>query len=357
MVTYRTRGRSHRVIPSPYLLYLGAATDPLAVKTSRGVAHWRPEKCIGQRRTSPNAVSLGLDEIDHAEAVGRGARTMIIGVANRGGVMSAQDEAEALAALEAGLDVASGLHQRLRERQALRDAAARLGRQLYDVREPPADLPIGNGVKRRGLRLLTVGTDCSVGKMYTTLAIEREMRRRNVRCDFRATGQTGIMIASSGVPVDAVVADFISGSVEQLSPDRLDGGWDLIEGQGSLFHPSYAGVSLGLLHGAQPDAIVLCDEPGRPHIRGLPGRLLPSLAETLSANLRAARLTNPDVVCVGIALNTSNLSREEAKRVCATVSDELGLPAQDPVAHGVSEIVDQLLECFAASTPAMSAGR
>jgi len=345
------------VIPSPYLLYLGAAQDPLAVKTSRGVAHWRPEKCIGERRTRADAVTLGLEQMSYLDAAARGARTVLIGVANRGGVMSAEDEAEALAALEAGLDVASGLHQRLRERPALREAAERLGRTLYDVREPPPNLPIGNGTRRRGLRLLTVGTDCSVGKMYTTLAIERELKRRNVRCDFRATGQTGIMIAGSGVPVDAVVADFISGSVEHLSPDRLDGGWDLIEGQGSLFHPSYAGVSLGLLHGAQPDAIVLCDEPGRAHMRGLPSRLLPSLSETLSANLRAARLTNPDVVCVGVALNTSNLSPEEAGRACATASDDLGLPAQDPVAHGVSDIVDQLLECFAASTPAMSAGR
>jgi uncharacterized NAD-dependent epimerase/dehydratase family protein len=345
------------VIPSPYLLYLGAAEDPLAVKTARGVAYWRPEKCIGERRLHSEAISLGLEQLSYKEAAARGARTMLIGVANRGGVMSADDEAEALAALKAGLDVASGLHQRLRDRPALRETAERLGRQLYDVREPPPSLPVGTGERRRGNRLLTVGTDCSVGKMYTALAIERELKRRNVRCDFRATGQTGIMIAGSGIPVDAVVADFISGSVEQLSPARLDGGWDLIEGQGSLFHPSYAGVSLGLLHGAQPDAIVLCAEPGRPHIRGLPGRLTPSLSETLSANLRAARLTSSDVVCVGVALNTSNLSPEEAKRVCATVSDELGLPTQDPVAQGVGEIVDQLLECFAASTPVMSAGR
>lgn len=345
------------MIPSPYLLYLGAAQDPLAVKTARGVAHWRPDKCIGERRTRADAVSLGLDQLDYEEAVRRGARTMLIGVANRGGVMTAEDEIEAMRALEAGLDVASGLHQRLRERPAIRAAAERLGRALYDVREPPPELPVGNGQRRRGLRLLTVGTDCSVGKMYTTLAIERELKRRNVRCDFRATGQTGIMIAGDGVPVDAVVADFISGSVERLSPDRLDGGWDLIEGQGSLFHPSYAGVSLGLLHGAQPDALVLCDEPGRQHMRGLPGRLLPSLSETLAANLRSAKLTNPDVVCVGAALNTSNLSPEEAKRVCARVSDELGLPAQDPVAMGVGEIVDQLLECFAGSSHVMNAGR
>ena len=350
------RLESSIVIPSPYLLYLGAARDALAIKTARGVAHWRPEKCIGQRRTSAETPGLELPELSYREAAARGAKTMLIGVANRGGVMTAEDEAEVLAALEAGLDVAAGLHQRLHERPAIRAAAERLGRVLYDVREPAPDLPVGNGERRRGYRLLTVGTDCSVGKMYTSLAIEREMKQRNVRCDFRATGQTGIMIAGDGVPVDAVVADFISGSVEQLSPERLDGGWDIIEGQGSLFHPSYAGVSLGLLHGAQPDAIVICDEPTRPHMRGLPGRPLPSLADTLAANLQAAKLTNPDVICVGIALNTSALSPSEAKRTCARISAELGLPAQDPVAMGVDLIVDHLLECFA-SPHAANAGR
>lgn len=345
------------MIPPPYLLYLGAAPDELAIKTARGVAHWRPEKCIGERRLRADAPSLGLEQLSYAEAAARGARTMLIGVANRGGVLGAEDEQEVLAALAAGLDVASGLHQRLSERPAIRAAAERLGRTLYDVREPPSNLPIGAGERRRGLRLLTIGTDCSAGKMYASLAIERELKQRNVRCDFRATGQTGIMIAGAGVPVDAVVADFISGAVEQLSPERLDGGWDIIEGQGSLFHPSYAGVSLGLLHGAQPDALVLCDEPGRRHMRGLPGRVPPSLSETLSANLKAAEVTNPDVICVGVALNTSNLSREEAKRVCARVSEELGLPAQDPVTMGVAGIVDRLLACFAASPHAANAGR
>lgn len=356
MGTPPKRGWSPSVIPSPYLLYLGAATDPLAIKTARGVAYWRPEKCIGERRLRPDAATLGLPALSYQEAAAQGAKTMLIGVANRGGVMSADDEVEAIAALEAGLDVASGLHQRLHERPVIRETAKRLGRTLYDVREPAPDLPIGNGERRRGYRLLTVGTDCSVGKMYTSLAIERELKQRNVRCDFRATGQTGIMIDGAGVPVDAVVSDFIAGSVEQLSPERLDGGWDIIEGQGSLYHPSYAGVSLGLLHGAQPDAIVLCHEPGRAHMRGLPSRALPGLADTLAINLASAKLTNPDVICVGVALNTSNLSADEAKIVCARAADELGLPAQDPLAMGVDLIVDHLLECFA-SPHAANAGR
>lgn len=344
------------MIPSPYLLYLGSSRDKLAIKTARGVAHWRPEKCVGERRTAADAESLGLENLTYEQAVARGAQTMVIGVANRGGVMTSEDEAEVIHALVAGLNVASGLHQRLRDRPGIADAARRAGRMLFDVREPPRGLPVGNGVRRAGLRLLTVGTDCSVGKMYTSLAIERELKRRNVRCDFRATGQTGIMIAGGGVPVDAVVADFISGAVEQLSPERFDGGWDIIEGQGSLFHPSYAGVSLGLLHGAQPDAIVLCDEPGRPHMRGLPGRAMPSLAETLAANLQSGRLTCPEIEAVGVALNTSNLSPVDAARTCAEIEDKLGLPVQDPVASGVDKIVDRMLACFGNSQRIANAG-
>lgn len=337
------------MIPAPYLLYLGNETDELSVKTSRGLARWRPELCVGQFRGPSCGLSLGLPDMDFREAAQRGARTLILGIANAGGLMGTESLRHVVAALEAGLNIASGLHQRLRDQPLIAAAAQRCGRQLFDVRDPPPGLPVGKGVRRPGRRLLTVGTDCSVGKMYTTLAIEREMRGRGMLADFRATGQTGILIAGSGVPVDAVVADFIAGSVEWLSPARHDGGWDLIEGQGSLFHPSYAGVSLGLLHGAQPDAIVLCDEPGRPHMRGLPGRSLPELAACLQANLEAARLTNPGVKAVGVALNTSKLSTAEMERVCAEVSGALGLPCQDPVRTGVDLLVDSLVGSFTES--------
>jgi len=203
-------------------------------------------------------------------------------------------------------------------------------------------LTVGKGYPGPGNRLLTVGTDCSVGKMVTTLALARGLRERGVPADFRATGQTGILIAGEGVAVDAVIADFISGAVEQLAPARSDDGWDLIEGQGSLFHPSFAGVSLGLLHGAQPSALVLCHEPGRPHMRGVPGRALPGLAECLEANLAAARLTSPDVRTVGVCLNTSGMAPEAARRLLEATEDALGLPCTDPVAFGVAPILDQL---------------
>ena len=331
----------------PYLLYLGNAADDLAIKTARGVAYWRPEWCVGQLRHPDCQSTLGLPDVSLAEARALGARTMLIGTANAGGVMAPETVDAAIAALDTGLNVVAGLHQKLRENPEILAAARRNRRVLFDARDPAPGIPVGNGRPRAGRRLLTVGTDCSVGKMYTTLALERAMRERGLTADFRATGQTGIFVAGAGVPIDAVVADFISGGAEWISPARLDGGWDLIEGQGSLFHPSYAGVSLGLLHGAQPDALVLCHEPTRRHMRGLPDHPLPELKRCLEANLDAARLTNPAVKAVGVALNTSSMSTTEARTTCQQASELLGLPCQDPVTMGVESIVDNLLACFA----------
>lgn len=340
------------MIPGPYLVYLGSVTDALAAKTARGIAYWRPGAAIGEAVGPGCSVSVGLPRMSPLEAAAKGARTAVIGFANAGGVMDRATVAFCAEALRAGLNVASGLHVRLSSEPEIKAAAEAAGLSLFDVREPPAQLPVGNGGKRAGRRLLTVGTDCAVGKMYTTLALERKLRARNIAADFRATGQTGILIAGSGVPVDAVIADFIAGSVEWLTPPRSDAGWDLIEGQGSLFHPAYAGVSLGLLHGAQPDALVLCHEAGRQTIRHVSGYPIPPLALCLQRNLEAARLTNPDVLAVGVAVNTSALSKDEAVRYCAEIEDELGLPCQDPVAMGVDRIVDRLAECFEPSTRA-----
>jgi uncharacterized NAD-dependent epimerase/dehydratase family protein len=331
------------MIPAPFLLYLGRSTDPLAIKTSRGVAAFRPEDCLGEFCHNGCPQTLGLPQLGMSEAVAAGARTLILGIAGAGGRLGPELIDDAAAALEAGLNVASGLHHRLRDQPRLAELAEERGLQLFDVREPPADLIVGTGYARRGRRLLTVGTDCSVGKMYATLALTRGLRERGVAADFRATGQTGILIAGHGVAVDAVVADFISGAIEQLAPARQDDGWDLIEGQGSLFHPSFAGVSLGLLHGAQPEALVLCHEPGRPHMRGIPGRPLPGLAECLERNLEAARLTSSQVRAVGVCLNTSGMERDDALRLCGETEDQLGLPCTDPVALGVERIVDRLL--------------
>jgi len=290
----------------------------------------------------PDAALKLVDAGKSRDEIGK-TTGMVLGVANAGGRLGEDLIADAIAAMEARLDIASGLHQRLKDDERLVEVAGRLGRNLHDVRDPQPGIPVGNGKPRAGNRLLTVGTDCSVGKMYTTLCLEQGLTKRGVKADFRATGQTGILIAGSGVPLDAVVADFISGAIEQLSPDRHDGGWDLIEGQGSLFHPSFAGVSTGLLHGAQPDAIVMCHDPVRKHMRGLPHYQVPDLAKCLEANLRVAALTNPNVRAVGIALNTSSLPQAEAEALCARTADALGLPCTDPYRMGVETILDRLL--------------
>jgi len=329
-------------IEHPYLLFLGDAADQLAAKTAQGIAHWRPGWCLGQLRLPGCNADLGLPDVTLEAAVAAGARTLVIGVANRGGVIG-PDWVEVLEkALIHGLDLAAGLHNRLTDVPSLNSLAAQHGRRLFDVRHPSRSFEVANGRRRPGKRLLTVGTDCSVGKMYASLALEKEMRARGLDADFRATGQTGILIAGDGVSVDAVVADFISGAVEWLSPANHPDHWDVIEGQGSLFHASFAGVSLGLLHGAQPDVLVLCHEPTRRHLRGLPDYPVPDLRECLEANLAAARLTNPDVTCEGIAVNTAALDAEAARALLASIEEELRLPAVDPFRDGVAPIVDRL---------------
>ncbi len=330
------------LLRTPYLLFVGDARDQLAAKTAVGVLQWRPEWCVGQVRLPGCQAELDLPEMTVTEAANAGAGTLIVGVANRGGVIDETWTETLVAALEAGLDLASGLHDRLSGNRQLRETAERCGRRLFDVRHPDRVFEVGTGSPRPGKRLLTVGTDCSVGKMYASLALEREMRARGMNAEFRATGQTGIVIAGGGVSVDAVVADFISGATEWLSPANEPDHWDIIEGQGSLFHPSFAGVSLGLLHGAQADVLVMCHEPTRTHMRGLSDRPLPGLAECIDANVAAAKLTSPAVRCIGVAVNTSGLPRARVGHYLARLEDDLSLPCADPVATGVAALVDRL---------------
>jgi uncharacterized NAD-dependent epimerase/dehydratase family protein len=330
-------------IEAPYLLFLGDAPDMLAAKVAMGIKQWRPQKCAGQLRLPGCEADCGLEELGIEEARAAGVRTVVVGVANRGGVIAESWVEVLVQALEAGMDVAAGLHNRLADVPALRDTAASLGRRLFDVRHPTRTFSVGNGERRPGRRLLPVGTDCSCGKMYTALALEKELHARGVKADFRATGQTGILIAGGGVSVDAVVADFISGATEWLTPANDADHWDLVEGQGSLFHASFAGVSAGLIHGAQPDALVLCHEPTRTHMRGLPGYPIPDLDECMDLNLRLARLTNPHARFVGIAINTAALSPDDARRVLRDTERRHGLPAVDPVRDGVARIVDTLV--------------
>ncbi|MET4807413.1 N-acetyltransferase DgcN [Limibacillus sp. MBR-115] len=329
-------------IQHPYLMFLGDSPDQLAAKVAQGVAHWRPEWCLGQLRLEGCKADLKLPDMTLANAREKGVKTVVVGVANRGGVIGASWVEVLEQALDMGMDIAAGLHQKVADVPRLAEAAARNGRKLFDVRHPTRSFDVASGVKRSGKRLLAVGTDCSVGKMYASLAIEQEMRKRGIKADFRATGQTGIFIAGDGVSVDAVVSDFISGATEWLTPENAPDHWDIVEGQGSLFHASFAGVSLGLLHGSQPDALVLCHEPTRTHMRGLPGYKLPSIEEAIDLNLRMARLTNPDVRFVGVAINTSGLGEDEALGYLQKVEAETGLATTDPVRQGVARIVDNL---------------
>lgn len=327
---------------APYLMFIGDAPDQLAAETAAGVAHWRPKVCVGQLRLPGCKADLRLPDMTVVEAEAAGVKTVIVGTANRGGVLGEGREPLLMRALELGMDLASGLHHRLADIPALRDATARCGRQIADVRHPDRELPVGNGIRRPGKRLLTVGTDCSIGKMFTALAIEKEMRGRGLDADFRAAGQTGILIAGEGVSIDAVVSDFVSGAVEWLCPANAPDHWDVIEGQGSLFHASYAGVTLALIHGAQPDALVVCHEPTRPHMRGLPGYKLPDLKLCIDRNVEAAQLTNPVVRWIGISVNTQGLDAAGARDYLRQTEDRLGLPCVDPVRTGVGAVVDRL---------------
>ena len=327
---------------TPYLLFIGDAPDQLAAKTADGIAFWRPEICKGQMRLPGCQADLRLPDMNVEEAGAAGVKTMIVGTTNRGGVLGEGWEGLLVRAMELGMDLASGLHVRLADVPALRDAAAKYGRQIADVRHPTREFAVGNGIKRPGKRLLTVGTDCSIGKMYTALSLEKEMRERGLKADFRATGQTGIFIAGDGVSIDAVVSDFVSGAVEWLTPANDPDHWDLVEGQGSLFHASYAGVTLGLIHGSQPDALVVCHEPTRPHMRGLPGYKLPALRLCIDRNVEAAQLTNAAVRCAGVSVNTSSMEAAAARDYLHRTEDELGLPCIDPVRTGVGAIVDRL---------------
>jgi len=334
--------KSDVALPQPYLLFLGDTTEPGYAKTAFGLRDWAGERCIGEYAIEGATVSSGLASLTPEQAAAAGAKALVIGVANSGGFIPPSWWPALVRAMEAGLDIVSGMHARLRDIDVLRETAQRLGRRLIDVREPPANLPIATGKPRSGKRLLTLGTDCALGKKYTALALTRAMKERGVDATFRATGQTGILIAGGGIPMDAVIADFAAGAAELLSPDADENHWDVIEGQGSLFHPAYAGVSLALLHGSQPDVIVVCHEPGRERVLGHPGYVLPSIQDTIDLALRLGSRTNPGIRCGGISLNTSRLDDAAAARVIAREADRLGLPVADPIRGG--EAFDRLVD-------------
>ncbi|MFN0264166.1 N-acetyltransferase DgcN [Tepidamorphus sp. 3E244] len=328
-------------ISQPYLLFLGDVHDHLAAKTAQGIVDWRREWCEGQLRLEGCKADCGLPDMGVADARAAGVKTMVVGVVNPGGVLPDHWIATIVEAIEAGMDIATGLHQRLRDVPEIAEAADNAGVKLIDVRHSTQRFATGKGTKRPGKRLLTVGTDCSVGKKYTSLALEKGMRDAGMNADFRATGQTGVFISGRGVSIDAVVADFIAGAAEWLSPANDPDHWDVVEGQGSLFHPSFAGVSLGLLHGAQPDAFVVCHEPTRTKMRNVETPIA-DIGDVIDMTIAHGRLTNPDITCVGLAINTKALDDDAAKAIISDLGEKYGLPACDPIRTGVAPIVERI---------------
>jgi uncharacterized NAD-dependent epimerase/dehydratase family protein len=332
------------MIQTPYLLFLGDAPDQLAAKVAQGIKDWRPENAVGQFRIDGCGADLGITDLTLEEGLAAGAKTLVIGVANRGGYISQAWKDVLVKALQMGYDIASGLHNLLRDEDQLMAAARVNGRTLFDVRIPSVAYPIANGIKRSGKRCLAIGTDCSVGKMYTGLAMDAEMQERRMKSTFRPTGQTGILITGGGVPLDAVIADFMAGAVEYLTPDNDADHWDHIEGQGSLFHVSYSGVTMALIHGGRPDAMVLCHEPTRTHMRGLPDYDLPSLETLRDTALPLARVANPACRITGVSVNTQHLSKGDAIAYMAEVEARMGLPTVDTFRQGAARLVDALEE-------------
>ena len=333
-------------LKAPYLIFFGEEKDLAYAKTGLGIVHWRPELVAGQLRIPGSQVDMGVPDMTVDEAVSQGVRSLIIGVAPIGGIIPDNWWNVIMDAVYQGLDIVNGLHLKLKDNPKVVEAASQSNSRLIDIRVPPKKLPVGTGRKRLGKRLLTVGTDCAVGKKYTALALDKSMREAGMNSTFRATGQTGIIIVGAGIPIDAIKADFISGAAEMLSPDNTEDHWDVIEGQGTLFHPGYSGVSLGLLHGSQPDAFVVCHDATRKVMSGWEHYPIPSIGECIDMHNQLGQRTNPDISCVGISINTSGLHKDKRQKYLDNLEKETGFPCIDPLMDGCGIIVDNLNEIF-----------
>ena len=318
-------------------------------KTAIGVIRYAPYPVVAvidsTRAGTDAAAAIGVGPgipvvATIEEAIARGATVVLIGTAAPGGRIADGDRAHLARALESGLTVWNGLHERVLADPALRDAAARGGGRVRELREPPAVLPIGGHRARRpgSHVVLTVGSDAAVGKMTVALELVRALRRAGHRAAFVATGQTGIAIAGTGISVDAVVADFIAGAAEAMVCDAAESAdWVVVEGQGSLTHPGFSGVTLGLLHGSAPDLLVLCHDAARTEVKGFPGMPLRPLRELVPLYEGAAmwtRAAGVRVPVVAVALNTSALDDGAAQRAIAVARTETGLTAADPLREG-----------------------
>ncbi|RUO53506.1 DUF1611 domain-containing protein [Pseudidiomarina homiensis] len=333
-------------IRSPYVIFLGGIQDKTLAKTGAGLAKWCAQDVLGQIRLSDCNVDLNLADLTLEQALAQGAKSLVIGVAPVGGSIQASWLPTFVKALENGMDIINGLHTNLATIPDLLKAQSRGTGRVINVRQVTTEMPIATGRKRPGLRLLTVGTDCAVGKKYTALELTHALNAKGINATFRATGQTGIMIAGEGLPIDSVVSDFVSGAAELISPDNQPEHWDIIEGQGSLFNPSFSAVSMGLLHGSQPDAIVVCHDVARERVSTCPDYPLPELKDCIDLHLQCAKIVNPRVRCIGVSVNTSSLDPSKRRAYLDNLQAEFGLPCVDPLIDGCDALVSVLQEQF-----------
>jgi uncharacterized NAD-dependent epimerase/dehydratase family protein len=340
-----------------YLILADGDFGPMSSKTANAIVRYQPERVVAvlDRRLAGQTVQEVLGFGGAIPVVGSvrqglalGPNAVLIGIAPVGGRLPEEWRSWLAEALDAGCDLVSGLHTFLSDDPVLAEKARRDGRRILDLRRPPTDLPVASGRVKdiEAYVVLTVGTDCNVGKMTAQLELTRALNARGVRTRFVPTGQTGMMLEGWGIAVDAVVADFIAGAAERVT---LEGSRDadivLVEGQGSINHPGYSGVTLGLLHGSCPDGLILCHQASRDYIgdyREEAWLRIPPLTEYVGAYETIGSLVHPTRV-VGICLNTYDLAEEPARRACERAGRETGLPATDPVRFDSASLIDAVL--------------
>jgi uncharacterized NAD-dependent epimerase/dehydratase family protein len=327
----------------------GFSHDPHYGKTLRGVLKYRRESVVAILDSKRAGESYDSAPVVASleEGLRFGPDTALVGVATQGGRFPGDWQELLRASVAAGLNLENGLHVRLRDVPGLLELAEKHGAELRDLREPPPDLSTATGANLAvdATIVLTVGSDCAIGKMTATCELDLEARRRGLRSVFVPTGQTGIAIAGWGIAVDAVVSDFLAGAAERLVVEGAARG-DLlwVEGQGAILHPIYSGVTLGLMHGSAPHLYVLCHEVGRTVVEGDPtGSPIPGLGELVELHERLSLRRRPAKV-VGVALNTSGVSEEAARAAIAAAEEETGLPADDPVRFGAGKLLDSVLK-------------
>ncbi len=330
------------------ILAEGFSADPHYGKTMRGVLRYRRDDVVGiVDSTRAGESEAGVPIVgDVAAGLELGPQVAIVGVATQGGRFPPAWRAILHACIAGGLSIENGLHETLTDDPELRPLADEAGVELRDLRRPPAGLDCATGANLEvdAHVVLTVGSDCAIGKMTVSLELDRAARERGIASVFVPTGQTGIAIAGWGIAVDAVVADFISGAAETLVVEGGRRGGELlfVEGQGALLHPAYSGVTLGLYHGSVPHALVLCHRAGATEIEGSPGHRIPPLPDLVELHERIALPRRPSRV-VALALNTGGLDETAAREAIAAASAETGLPAADPVRDGADALLDAVL--------------